>query len=111
MKWIKLIAVNLLVFVAILVVAEIILRVSQTISSCFKSDCNASYVSAVTIHKIEKRSPTNAIGRFDEELGQVPKEGFNALVDRWNNAKVTITDEGFRDNENKNIVQPADLWL
>jgi hypothetical protein len=111
MKWIKLIAVNLLVFVAILVVAEIILRVSQTISSCFKSDCNASYVSAVTIHKIEKRSPTNAIGRFDEELGQVPKEGFNALVDRWNNAKVTITDEGFRDNENKNIVQPADTLV
>jgi hypothetical protein len=97
MNWIKVVAINLLVFVAILVVAETVLRVSQTISSCFKSNCNVSYVSAGTIYKTAKRSPANAIGRFDEELGQVPKEGFNALVSRWNNAKVTITDEGFRD--------------
>jgi hypothetical protein len=111
MSWIKLIAINVLVFVSILVLAEIILRLGQTGSSCFKSNCDVSYISAVTIHKIEKRSPTNAIGRFDEELGQVPKEGFNELVVRWNNAKVTITDEGFRDNENKNIVQPADTLV
>jgi hypothetical protein len=111
MKWIKLIAINLLVFVAILVLAEMVLRVSQTVSSCFKSNCNLSYISRMTIYRTEKRSPTNAIGRFDEQLGQVPKEGFDALVERWNNAKVTITSEGFRDNENKNIAQPADILV
>jgi hypothetical protein len=113
MNWIKLIAINVLVFVSILVLTELVLRVGQTTTSCLNANCNLGPISKLKLYRIAKRAPANAIGRFDEQLGQVPKEGFDAVItrDRWDNAKVTITSEGFRDNENKDVVGPSDILV
>jgi hypothetical protein len=116
MKWTKIIIINLLVLGSLIVLVEVVLRLTQTSMSCLTSSCDFRFVSKIKIYKVKRQSDNlihNPIGRFDKQLGRVPREGFDAVITRksWNNAHVTITDEGFRQNDNNNITMPSDILV
>ncbi len=99
-NWIKIILINIAVFIVTLLVLELGWRGFLLIESCFSDNgCNFHYIS-----KIELVNPEETkIGftRPDKDLGYVPKEGFKGRIKHpiWHNSLVEIDDEGFRSSE------------
>lgn len=100
MKWIRIVLINLLVFFCLLIAVEILWRSVFTAKSCFGSKCNFKYLTKINIHD-DKIGRFQLLFRFDEQLGYVPKEGFDSVIDDHDwvpNATVTITADGYRLN-------------
>ena len=76
-QWAKIVVVNLVFFLVLLIVAEILARSVWTVRSCLKSECDFSRIAGL---KLPKSGRAGYIGftRFDELLGYVPREGFQA---------------------------------
>src|SRR5262245_58421681 len=101
MGWIKIIVINVLVFVAIVLSLEILARTGSIALSCIRLECNFSpLLRANTSKRANASEPRLVIFRPDSRLGHVPIEGLDAIrKDKgWNNKRVTITKEGFRTN-------------
>jgi len=109
-RWAKIVAVNLLVFLVLLVVAEILLRSVWTVRSCIKAECDLSRIAGLKVRKVD-RAIDIGLTRFDELLGYVPREGFSATInaDGWVNGKVTIRNDGFRSNGSEPPPLPTDV--
>jgi len=111
-RWAKIVAVNLSVFLFLLIVVEILLRSVWTVRSCIKSECDFSQIAGLKVQKIERAT---AIGftRFDELLGYVPREGFSAIMNAppWHGGKLTIRKDGFRSNGSEPPPLPADVLV
>jgi len=111
-RWAKIVAVNLSVFLFLLIVVEILLRSVWTVRSCIKSECDFSQIAGLKVQKIERAT---AIGftRFDELLGYVPHEGFSAIMNAppWHGGKLTIRKDGFRSNGSEPPPLPADVLV
>ena len=102
MSWVKIVAINCLVFFLLVLFAEMAARVAWTIRSCFNSKCELSRVANVKILDAQHFASTfRGISRFDGQLGFVPQEGFEAVITErgWTNNKVTISEQGFRAND------------
>jgi hypothetical protein len=102
MSWTRIGIINLLIFFVLLVFAEVVLRSAWTVRSCFKSNCDLGRITALKVYDVQSlASKFIGITRFDDHLGYVPREGFDAVIKAsgWtNDAKVTITNDGFRLN-------------
>src|SRR6516225_6723235 len=98
-RWAKIVVLNLLVFLFLLIVAEILVRSVWTVQSCIKSDCDFSRFAHLKSRKIF-RAVNIGFTRFDELLGYVPREGFSAILNTagWHGDKLTIQKDGFRSN-------------
>src|SRR6516164_10344090 len=111
-RWVKIVVVNLSVFLFLLIVVEILLRSVWTVRSCIKSECDFSQIAGLKVQKIER---TTGIGftRFDELLGYVPREGFSAILNTagWHGGKLTIREDGFRSNGSEPPPLPADVLV
>ena len=92
MTWIKVVLINLLVFLVLIVFGEVALRTISSIRTCFTSNCDFSRITTLKVR--------NASLRFDEVLGYVPLEGFDGILNGsyWRNKTLTITEEGYRLN-------------
>ena len=111
-RWVKIVVVNLLVFLFLLIVAEILLRSIWTVRSCFKFECDFSRIAGLKVRKID-RATDIGFSRFDELLGYVPREGFSGIINApgWINGKVTIRKDGFRSNGSEPPPLPADVLV
>ena len=78
-RWAKIVVVNLLVFLFLLIVVEILLRSVWTVRSCIKFECDFSQIAGLQVQKIERGTDIGWT-RFDELLGYVPREGFSAIL-------------------------------
>ena len=111
-RWAKIVVVNLLVFLFLLVVAEILARSVWTVQSCIKSECDFSRFADLKVRKIY-RGTDIGFTRFDELLGFVPREGFSANLnaDGWHGGVVTIRKDGFRTNGSEPPPLPAEVLV
>jgi hypothetical protein len=110
-QWAKIVVVNLVTFLFLFVVAEILARSVWTVRSCIKSECDFSRIAGLKVQNIE-RAVYIGFTRFDELLGYVPREGFSGPMNTadWH-GKVTIRKDGFRSNGSGPPLLPADVLV
>ena len=111
-RWTKIVVVNLLVFLFLLIVVEILLRSVWTVRSCIKSECDFSQIAGLKVQKIERGTDIGWT-RFDELLGYVPREGFSATINAlpWHGGKLTIRKDGSRSNGSEPPALPAEVLV
>jgi hypothetical protein len=111
-RWAKVVVVNLVIFLFLLIVAEILTRSVWTVQSCIKSECDFSRFAGLKVRTIY-RSIYIGFTRFDELLGYVPREGFSAILNiaGWNGGKLTIRKDGFRSNGSEPPPLPAEVLV
>jgi hypothetical protein len=111
-RWAKIVVVNLMLFLVLLIVAEILFRSVWSVRSCFRSKCDFSPIAALKVRKIV-RATDIGFTRFDELLGYVPREGFSATINAngWHGDNVTIRKDGFRSNGSEPPPLPADVLV
>jgi hypothetical protein len=111
-SWIRIVIVNLSVFFILLTSGELVLRSAWTIRSCLKLNCDFSRITGLKVRQID-RATGIGISRFDDLLGYVPREGFSGTINvpGWIDAKVSITQDGFRSNGFKTIPGSADVLV
>ena len=111
-RWTKIVVVNLLVFLFLLIVVEILLRSVWTVRSCINSECDFSRIAGLKVQKID-RATDLGLTRFDELLGYVPREGFSATMNAlpWHGGKLTIRKDGFRSNGSEPPPLPEDVLV
>jgi hypothetical protein len=110
-RWAKIVVVNLVIFLFLLIVAEILFRSVWSVRSCIRSECDFSPIAALKVRKIE-RATDIGFSRFDKLLGYVPREGFSATMNAagWH-GKVTIRKDGFRSNGSEPPPLPEDVLV
>jgi hypothetical protein len=110
MNWIKISFLNILLTLALFLLAEIGFRVTYTLKSCFSDSCNFALLKSV----MQKESFLNYLGltTLDRDLGYVPTPGFSTNIQArgWDNIKVSINSDGFRDN-GKTLSKSSDMIL
>src|SRR5262245_20457227 len=102
-SFIRIAIVNVLVFFALLAFGELLLRSAWTVRSCFNLNCDLSRITRdLKVYHLGILPRDIKLTRFDDRLGYVPHEGFDAVINDpdfgWRDVKVTITREGFRLN-------------
>jgi len=108
----KIVVVNLVIFLFLAIVAEILVRSVRTVQSCIKSECDFSHFAGLKVRKIYRAIHIGFI-RFDELLGYVPREGFSAIINTadWHGGKLTIRKDGFRSNGFEPPPLPAEVLV
>lgn len=98
--WIKIILINIIVFILTLLFIELSCRGVLFMESCF-SDTGCSYNFISKIELINPEEEKIGFTRPDKDLGYVPKEQFKGRINNlgWRNSLVEIDDEGFRASE------------
>ena len=102
MSWVKTVLFNLLLFCALILISELVFRGLISINSCRVAECNFQALTQPRVRNFPMADGDLLTSlRFDEELGFVPFEGFDATIDStyWQHNSVTITEEGFRAND------------
>jgi hypothetical protein len=104
--------INLLIFFVLLTFGELVLRLAWTAKSCLESNCDFSRITGLKVRQIEHQIDIG-ISRFDPVLGHVPREGFSSIINApgWINAKLTITQDGFRSNGSGTIPGSSDVLV
>jgi hypothetical protein len=104
--------INLLIFFVLLTFGELVLRLAWTAKSCLESNCDFSRITGLKVRQIEHQIDIG-ISRFDPALGHVPREGFSSIINApgWINAKLTITQDGFRSNGFGTIPGSSDVLV
>jgi hypothetical protein len=77
-----------------------------------KLNCDFSRITGLKVRQID-RATGIGLSRFDGLLGHVPREGFSSIINApgWVNAKVTITQDGFRSNGSGAIPGSSDVLV
>ena len=112
-SWIRIVMINLLLFFVLLTFAEVVLRLAWTAKSCLELNCDFSRITGLKVRQID-RAIDIGISRFDPVLGHVPREGFSSIINDpgWvENAKLTITQDGFRSNGSGTIPGSSDVLV
>jgi hypothetical protein len=111
-RWAKIVVMNLVVFLFLLVVAEILARSVWTVRSCINSECDFSRLAGLKVQKID-RATDLGLTRFDELLGYVPREEFSATMNTagWHGNRLTIRKDGFRSNGSEPSPLPTDVLV
>lgn len=102
MSWIKVIFINLSVFVGLILLSEIGIRLAWTGHKCITHGCDFSRVSKLEVNEPVTDFTANNIGltEYNDVLGYQPKPGFDGVINAagWNGKSVTIDDKGYRSN-------------
>src|SRR5436190_16235682 len=111
-SWIRIVTINLLLFFILPIFGELVLRSAWTVRSCLKLNCDFSRITGLKVRQID-RATGIGLSRFDGFLGHVPREGFSSIINApgWVNAKVTITQDGFRSNGSGAIPGSSDVLV
>ena len=95
MNWTKIFSINFIVFCALIFILELIGRVYLSIND------NVNYFFEP---KIRDLNYDLGLVKYDDELGYVPTPYFEKTINRprdgWNDKKVSINSEGYRENDN-----------
>jgi len=111
---IRIIIFNALIFVALLALGEFVLRSASTIRSCLTSNCDLRQITTLKLYDVRSfYSKDIGLTRFDDRLGYVPREGFDAVINEvgWKDVRLTIRNNGFRLNNLGMAPQVADVLV
>lgn len=115
MSTLRLIIINLVVLLVLFVVAEIGLRMVWTAQRCMGDACDFSRLTSIKFQDFSERLETKFLGltRFDPELGYAPAPGFDGVITAqgWNNARVSIDENGFRVSNDPPPTDMADILV
>lgn len=100
MSWIKILAINILVFLGLLIIIEISARSAWTAFHCYSGTCDFSRILNLQIYNSSPAEKNIGLTNYDGLLGYKPAPGFSSIISGggWHNAKVTIESGGFRSN-------------
>ena len=112
-SWIRIVMINLLLFFVLLTFGEFVLRLAWTAKSCLELNCDFSRITGLKVRRQIDKATDIGFSRFDPVLGYVPREGFSSIINApgWVNAKVTITQDGFRSNGSGTIPGSSDVLV
>jgi hypothetical protein len=99
----RVVAVNVIVFVLLLVLCEVTARSIRIAVSCLEARCDWSAAASLRVRTLPAFEPEFiGLSRFDPYLGYAPREGFVRVLsdptEDWVDALVTIRGDGFRSN-------------
>jgi len=101
----KILAINLLLVCLGILIIEMGYRASKYLASCANQEYDARFF------RLEPLTGNQNIGLtvFDPVLGFVPRPKFNAVIDQpsWNKARVTVTADGYRSNDDSTVSAPV----
>tara|TARA_B100001750_G_scaffold242741_1_gene256685 strand:+ start:145 stop:1203 length:1059 start_codon:yes stop_codon:yes gene_type:complete len=94
----KIIFINFVVFFSLFLCLEILSRAYLISKSCMRSVCQWEYASM----NVLTENPAIQFVAPHPKLGYVNTAGFNSIVktDGWDNVRVTIDENGYRENDN-----------
>jgi hypothetical protein len=114
-RWVKIFAINVVVFLSLFALAELSYRFFLTFSSCIAGVCDFHWVTSLKVGDMSKYFGENiGLSKFDDKLGYIPKDNFDETA--WGQKQVTITSEGFRkhdqdqDRSERNILAIGDSF-
>ncbi|SJN52708.1 multifunctional acyl-CoA thioesterase I and protease I and lysophospholipase L1 [Vibrio ruber DSM 16370] len=110
MNWIKLISINLVVLIVLLLLLEGGARIVWTLKTCMAGTCNYSQLTHLKVRKLFEDRQYAFIKPHDQ-LGHVPTPGFSQIINirNWSNVKISIDENGYRNNDNGIIGTPSIL--
>ena len=78
MNWIKISLINFVIFFLLIIVIEVGLRFIWTGYQCYKSDCNFSRITNLSIYDVLNEFLDINLGftKYDKDLGYIPNHGF-----------------------------------
>lgn len=101
----KILAINLLLICLGVLILEAGYRTVKYVVSCTKQECDARFF------RFEPTVSNQNIGLtiFDPVLGFIPRPNFDAVIEQpsWNRARVTITADGYRSNDDNTASAPV----
>ena len=104
MGWGRVVALNAVVLVLLLLLAELGLRVLNVAESCASGQiCDYHRISQLQVRSLAKKAGRKVgLSAIHPVLGYVPAAGFDEVLDShgWAGKRVTIDPQGFRDNGN-----------
>ena len=100
MSWTKLFIIHFIVFLFLILVAEIGLRIIWTINSCHQENCDFSRLKNLSIYDWGLADSDLGISKYDKILGYIPNPYFKGIVNvkNWNSSYLSIDKDGFREN-------------
>ncbi|WP_157635076.1 SGNH/GDSL hydrolase family protein [Vibrio rhizosphaerae] len=104
MSWIKLISINLFVLVALLLLLEGGARLVWTLKTCMAGMCDYSRLNHLAVRELPEDVKINFF-KTNQQLGYIPTPGFNQIINfrHWPHVKVSIDENGYRNNDNNGI--------
>ena len=114
MKILKIIIINILIFLSILIIIEFFGRSVWTVRSCIKYEsCDFKRLINFKIRDETFLDQNIGLTKYDPFLGYIPNPGFdkNIKAHGWENERVTISKNGFRSNDNLNYFEKKILVI
>ena len=112
MNWIKISLINFVIFFLLIIVIEVGLRFIWTGYQCYKSDCNFSRITNLSIYDVLNEFLDINLGftKYDKDLGYIPNPGFEKTINAkgWKNKYVSVDKYSFRKNNSDNIPRHLD---
>tara|TARA_B110001450_G_C17641078_1_gene489314 strand:+ start:406 stop:1518 length:1113 start_codon:yes stop_codon:yes gene_type:complete len=113
MSWIKIISINLAIFIGLIIMSELGLRILWTSYTCISRDCDFSRVSKIAVYEINNGFTEKNIGLSEPNsvLGYQPKPGFQRVIRAtgWDSKLVSIDNNGYRSNGIAHDVEDLDV--
>lgn len=103
-KIIKILFLNIVIFLTFILFIELTARAVWTLRSCLDEQCDFSKLNNLNVVGDEFRSKNIGLSKYHKDLGYIPTPGFNKIINHgnyWNNKTVTIDTNGYRDNNNQ----------
>ncbi len=104
MRWIKLISINLCVLAVLLLLLEGGARLVWTLKTCMAGKCDSNRLKHLAVRELPSDVNINFIEK-NNRLGYIPTPGFNRIINfrHWPHVKVSIDENGYRNNDNDTI--------
>jgi hypothetical protein len=100
-SWIRIISINLAIFISLILMSELGLRILWTGYTCVTHDCDFSWVSKIAVYEINGSQEKNiGLSEPNRVFGYQPKPGFQKIIKGtgWDSKLVTIDNNGYRSN-------------
>ncbi|WP_157371911.1 SGNH/GDSL hydrolase family protein [Vibrio sp. MEBiC08052] len=104
MSWIKLISINLFVLIVLLLLLEGGARLAWTLKTCMAGMCDYSRLNHLAVRELPEDVKIDFL-ETNQQLGYIPTPGFNRIINfrHWPQVKVSINEDGYRNNDNNGI--------
>ncbi len=104
-NWVKVVIVNILIFIILALFIEIGLRVAWSLMDCFSQDCDFSKFTNLKISDDSLNDKSIGMSKRNQILGYTVAPGFSEKINTksWKDNFVTIDIHGFRTNDGASL--------
>ncbi len=113
MSWIRIVGINIFVLICLLLMIEVSSRLAWTVKACYTQKCDFSRVVKLKIYDAGFIESNIGISTYHDLLGYIPTPGFTSRItaNGWQNALVTIDQDGFRATGNNTDISDKSIIL